>query len=508
MPKKYYITTPIYYVNDVPHIGHAYTSVATDCLARFKKMEGFDVRFQTGTDEHGLKIQKAADNLNIKPIDLCDKNSKVFEDLTKTLNLSNNDFIRTTERRHVEGAQNLWDKLQKNDQIYLDEYEGWYSINDETFYNEKDLIKGDNGELKTPTGGPVDWITEKSYFFKLSEWGNKLLDLYRNNSDFIKPESKRNEVISFVEGGLKDLSVSRTSFKWGIETPNDRNHIMYVWLDALTCYPNGVGYLSNKKDDLSDFWSETTHIVGKDILRHHAIYWPAFLMAANLKLPKRIFAHGWWTNEGKKISKSLGNVIDPINIISEYGLDQFRYFILREVPFGNDGDFSIKALKNRINSDLSNDLGNLCQRSFSMIHKNLDGVIPDTVNIGPKENELLQRSEEIIKESIILMNDQKIHEYIKLIWDYINDVNKYFNDQKPWELIKNDIDKFNTVLSTTCELIRKIAIFIYPIMPDTSNKILSMINISTENISFSRITKIEVDNQKINPISQLFPRVD
>ena len=508
MPKKYYITTPIYYVNDVPHIGHAYTSVATDCLARFKKMEGFDVRFQTGTDEHGLKIQKAADNLNIKPIDLCDKNSKVFEDLTKTLNLSNNDFIRTTERRHVEGAQNLWDKLQKNDQIYLDEYEGWYSINDETFYNEKDLIKGDNGELKTPTGGPVDWITEKSYFFKLSEWGNKLLDLYRNNSDFIKPESKRNEVISFVEGGLKDLSVSRTSFKWGIETPNDRNHIMYVWLDALTCYPNGVGYLSNKKDDLSDFWSETTHIVGKDILRHHAIYWPAFLMAANLKLPKRIFAHGWWTNEGKKISKSLGNVIDPINIISEYGLDQFRYFILREVPFGNDGDFSIKALKNRINSDLSNDLGNLCQRSFSMIHKNLDGVIPDTVNIGPKENELLQRSEEIIKESIILMNDQKIHEYIKLIWDYINDVNKYFNDQKPWELIKNDIDKFNTVLSTTCELIRKIAIFIYPIMPDTSNKILSIINISTENISFSRIAKIEVDNQKINPISQLFPRVD
>ena len=508
MFKKYYITTPIYYVNDVPHIGHAYTSVATDCLARFKKMEGFDVRFQTGTDEHGLKIQKAADKLNVLPIELCDKNSKVFEELTKLLNLSNNDFIRTTESRHIEGAQNLWEKLQKNNQIYLDEYEGWYSINDETFYNEKDLIKGDDGKFKTPTGGPVDWITEKSYFFKLSEWSNKLLELYKNNPDFIKPESKRKEVISFVEGGLKDLSVSRTSFKWGIETPNDPEHFMYVWLDALTCYPNGVGYLSNKDNELIDFWSETTHIVGKDILRHHAIYWPAFLLAANLKLPKRIFAHGWWTNEGNKISKSLGNVIDPISIISEYGLDQFRYFILREVPFGNDGDFSIKSLKNRINSDLSNDLGNLCQRSLSMIHKNLNGVIPGKVNRNSKEDELLKRSEEMIDESITLMNDQKIHEYIKLVWDYINEVNKYFNDQKPWELIKDDIDRFNTVLNTTCELIKRIAIFIYPIMPDTSDKIFNMINISNKDISFLNIDKNDVDNIKINPLFQLFPRVD
>ena len=291
MSKKFYITTPIYYVNDVPHIGHAYTSVATDCLARFKRMEGFDVRFQTGTDEHGLKIQKAADKLNIDPIELCNKNSKVFNDLTETLNLSNDDFIRTTENRHIEGAQNLWDKLQKNGQIYLDEYEGWYSVNDETFYNEKDLTKGEDESLKTPTGGPVEWISEKSYFFRLSEWSEELLNLYKN-SDFIRPESKRNEVISFVESGLKDLSVSRTSFKWGIETPNDRDHIMYVWLDALTCYPNGVGYLSSETNDLANFWSETTHIVGKDILRHHAVYWPAFLMAAELELPKRIFAHG------------------------------------------------------------------------------------------------------------------------------------------------------------------------------------------------------------------------
>ena len=507
MSKKYYITTPIYYVNDVPHIGHAYTSVATDCLARFKKMEGFNVRFQTGTDEHGLKIQKAADKLSIKPIELCDKNSKVFEDLTKKLNLSNNDFIRTTEPRHIEGAQNLWDKLQKNDQIYLDEYEGWYSVNDETFYNEKDLVKGDDGNLKTSTGGPVDWITEKSYFFRLSEWSEKLLNLYKN-TDFIMPESKRSEVISFVESGLKDLSVSRTSFKWGIETPNDPDHIMYVWLDALTCYPNGVGYLSNETNDLSDFWTETTHIVGKDILRHHAVYWPAFLMAANLKLPKRIFAHGWWTNEGNKISKSLGNVIDPINVITEYGLDQFRYFILREVPFGNDGDFSIKALKNRINSDLSNDLGNLCQRSLSMIHKNLDGIIPCMGMSTSKEDELIKKSEAIIGESIALMNDQKIHEYIKLVWDLINDANKYFNDQKPWELLKNDMDRFNTVMNNTCELIKRIAIFIHPIMPDTSNRILNMLNLDGIDISFLSIDKHKLDNIKINPLSQLFPRID
>ena len=507
MSKKFYITTPIYYVNDVPHIGHAYTSVATDCLARFKRMEGFDVRFQTGTDEHGLKIQKAADKLNIDPIELCNKNSKVFNDLTETLNLSNDDFIRTTENRHIEGAQNLWDKLQKNGQIYLDEYEGWYSVNDETFYNEKDLTKGEDESLKTPTGGPVEWISEKSYFFRLSEWSEELLNLYKN-SDFIRPESKRNEVISFVESGLKDLSVSRTSFKWGIETPNDRDHIMYVWLDALTCYPNGVGYLKSESSDLANFWSETTHIVGKDILRHHAVYWPAFLMAAKLELPKRIFAHGWWTNEGNKISKSLGNVIDPINIISEYGLDQFRYFILREVPFGNDGDFSIKALVNRINNDLSNDLGNLCQRSLSMIHKNLDGIIPSKSIHTSKENELIKKSESIIDESIDLMNNQKIHEYIKLVWDLVNDTNKYFNDQKPWELLKNDIDSFKAVMNNTCELIKRIAILIYPIMPDTSYKILDMLNLGEIEISFSSINKHELDNIKINPLSQLFPRID
>ena len=337
MSNKYYITTPIYYVNDKPHIGHAYTSVATDFIARFMTLKGYDVRFQTGTDEHGLKIQKAAEAKKIEPIELCNQNSQIFRDLTVSLNLSNDDFIRTTEERHIDGASYLWKRLYERNQIYLGEYTGWYSISDETFYNEKDLVKQNDGSFKTITGGPVEWITEKSYFFKLSEWSNKLLDLYSSNPNFISPASKRNEVIKFVESGLNDLSVSRTSFKWGIKTPTDESHIMYVWLDALTCYTNGINYLNENENAMKEYWNNVVHIVGKDILRHHAVYWPAFLLAAELDLPKKIFAHGWWTNEGNKISKSLGNVIDPIEIINNYGLDQFRYFLLREVPFGNDG---------------------------------------------------------------------------------------------------------------------------------------------------------------------------
>ncbi len=502
-----YFTTPIYYVNDVPHIGHAYTSIAVDFLARFSRLSGDETRFLTGTDEHGLKIQKAAEKLSISSLELCNKNSEIFRNLTKTLNLSNDDFIRTTEDRHKDGATYLWNLLFEKGDIYLDEYTGWYSVNDETFYNEKDLIKQNDGTFKTITGGPVEWIKEKSYFFKLSKYQEKLLNYYNDNEDFILPESKRNEVINFVNSGLKDLSVSRTSFNWGIQVPNNSDHIMYVWLDALTCYPNSVSYLNNEQGELSSFWSNTTHIVGKDILRHHAVYWPAFLIAANLELPKRIFAHGWWTNEGNKISKSLGNVIDPVEIINEYGLDQFRYFLLREVPFGNDGDFSIRSLKNRINADLANDLGNLCQRSLTMIEKSYDSIIPEPINLPDEYNYMINN----FTDRLIILNKmisiQDITGYIKNVWELISEANKFFNDKKPWDLKKNDENQYKNVLFVTANLIKQIGILIYPVMPDTSEKILQILNIKEEN-NFQSINDITLSGTKLNEISPLFPRIE
>ena len=507
MSNKYYITTPIYYVNDKPHIGHAYTSIATDFIARYKSLEGYDVRFQTGTDEHGLKIQKAAESKGKKPIELCNENSKIFKDLTKSLNLSNDDFIRTTEKRHINGASYLWKRLCERNQIYLGKYTGWYSISDETFYNEKDLIKQDDGSFKTLTGGPVEWITEESYFFKLSEWSEKLLNLYKNNPDFINPSSKRNEVIKFVESGLNDLSVSRTSFNWGIKTPTDNSHIMYVWLDALTCYANGVNYLNDSENELKDYWGCVVHIVGKDILRHHAVYWPAFLLAAGLDLPAKIFAHGWWTNEGEKISKSIGNVIDPIEIINKYGLDQFRYFLLREVPFGNDGDFSNNALINRINSDLVNDLGNLCQRSLTMIEKKLDSIVPKIIDKGNEEKVLDKSIEELLIKSSKLIDEFKIHIYIKQVWEHIGKVNKYFNDHKPWELEKNDKDKFINVLAITTEQIKYIAIFIYPIMPQTSEQIYKILGIKESQIPFKDMSNINIEGNRLSTVKHLFNRI-
>ena len=502
-----YFTTPIYYVNDVPHIGHAYTSIAVDFLARFSRLSGDETRFLTGTDEHGLKIQKAAEKLSISSLELCNKNSEIFRNLTKTLNLSNDDFIRTTEDRHKDGATYLWNLLFEKGDIYLDEYTGWYSVNDETFYNEKDLIKQNDGTFKTITGGPVEWIKEESYFFKLSKYQEKLLNYYNDNEDFILPESKRNEVINFVNSGLKDLSVSRTSFNWGIQVPNNSDHIMYVWLDALTCYPNSVSYLNNEQGELSSFWSNTTHIVGKDILRHHAVYWPAFLIAANLELPKRIFAHGWWTNEGNKISKSLGNVIDPVEIINEYGLDQFRYFLLREVPFGNDGDFSIRSLKNRINADLANDLGNLCQRSLTMIEKSYDSIIPEPINLPDEYNYMINN----FTDRLIILNKmislQDITGYIKNVWELISEANKFFNDKKPWDLKKNDENQYKNVLFVTANLIKQIGILIYPVMPDTSERILQILNIKEEN-NFQSINDIALSGTKLNEISPLFPRIE
>ncbi len=374
--RRYYLTTPIYYVNDAPHIGHAYTTLACDVLARFMRLDGRDVMFLTGTDEHGQKVEKSAAVAGMAPKDFTDMVSQNFRDLSRAMNISHDDFIRTTEPRHIRACQALWQRLLKNDQIYLGKYTGWYAVRDEAYYAEDELTTSASGKKIAPSGAQAEWVEEPSYFFRLSQWQEPLLKFYADDPDFIAPETRRNEVMSFVRSGLRDLSVSRTSFKWGVPVPNDPGHIMYVWLDALTNYITAAGYPDVDSVTYRRFWPADLHMVGKDILRFHAVYWPAFLMAADLAPPRRVFAHGWWTNEGQKISKSLGNVIDPLKLIEQYGLDPVRYFLLREIPFGNDGDFSRRAIVNRINGDLANDFGNLAQRVLSMINKNCGAAVP------------------------------------------------------------------------------------------------------------------------------------
>ena len=501
--KNFYITTPIYYVNDSPHIGHAYTSLCCDYIARFKKLDGFNVRFLTGTDEHGQKVENAANAKRIKPKEFVNEVSKNFLKLTNALNLSNTDFIRTTQDRHLKSCEHLWNKLYDNKHIYLDNYSGWYSVRDEAYFQESELIDG-----KAPTGAEVEWVEEPSYFFNLSKWQDKLLRFYNNNPDFILPLSRRNEVLNFVEGGLKDLSISRTSFSWGIKVPNDSKHIMYVWLDALTNYITYSGYGNNEKD-FKNNWPADLHVVGKDILRFHAVYWPAFLMAADIPIPKRIFAHGWWTNEGEKISKSLGNVIDPFILIDQYGLDQVRYFLLREVPFGNDGDFSRSHLVQRINSELANNLGNLVQRVISFCLKNTMGKVPDHKNQFKKEDlEIIDYFETELKNLRILIDKQKLDDSLKEIWVKISKSNKYIDEQAPWNLKKEDTQRMNTVLYSLLESIRQIGILIQPIMPNSSNKILDIFALDYDQRYFSKLgSKLIVGTDLIKQ-DVIFPRIE
>ena len=505
MKKNYYITTPIYYVNDKPHIGHAYTSIACDVMARFKRLDGYNVKFLTGTDEHGQKVEKAALAQNKTPLEYADAISKDFRSLTETLNLSNDDFIRTTEKRHKIASENLWKTLFDNNHIYLSKYSGWYALRDEAFYSEKELTNG-----KAPTGAEVTWVEEESYFFDLSKWQDQLLNFYDKNPSFIYPISRMNEVKSFVKSGLRDLSVSRTSFEWGVKVPNNNNHIMYVWLDALTNYLSAVGYPDIENTEYINFWPSNLHMVGKDILRFHAVYWPAFLLAADLPLPKRIFAHGWWTNEGKKISKSDGNVIDPINIINDYGLDQIRYFLLREVPFGSDGDFSINALKARINSDLSNDLGNLCQRVLSMIYKNCNGEIPlKCLDFNEDDKLFYNKSNVLFNEVKLEIENQSFHEALKLIWKFISDANKYVDEQAPWKLKNENKNRMEDVLWILADNIRKIAILTQPFIPYSSKIILDQLSIDFSERDFTYLdSKYFIKSNKIEHPKPIFPRLD
>lgn len=484
---RYCITTPIYYVNDRPHIGHAYTSLACDVLARFQRLSGHRVFFLTGTDEHGQKVEKSAKALGISPQAMADANSAYFRDMMHQLSFSNDDFIRTTESRHVASAQALWQRMQANGHIYLGSYSGWYSVRDEAYYQESELING-----KAPTGADVEWVEEPSYFFRLSSFADDLIAYYNANPSFIGPESRRNEIIRFVEGGLKDLSISRTTFSWGIPVPGDSKHIMYVWLDALANYLSALGFPDEQHSLYKDFWPADLHMVGKDIIRFHAVYWPAFLMAAQLPLPKRIYAHGWWTIEGEKMSKSLGNAIAPASLVEEFGLDQTRYFLMREVPFGSDGNFSRQGMINRINSELANNLGNLAQRTLSIISKNCGGIIPTPSELTAIDEELVEKANNLIPGQAFgansyhdLILSQQFHLALEKIVSVGNDANAYIDSQAPWKLKKENPERMNTVLYVLYGVIRKIAYVLQPFAPASSHTLMDQLSIPDNERDFS-----------------------
>ncbi|AFC73411.1 methionine--tRNA ligase [Rickettsia montanensis] len=487
MNNTYYITTPIYYVNDVPHIGHAYTSVASDVIARFMRLRGFDVMFLTGTDEHGQKVEKAAINKNIDPQKFTDQTSESFRHLMTAMHISNDDFIRTTEHRHKEAVAVFWQKLLDNGTIYEGFYEGWYAVRDEAFFDESELTS----DGLAPTGAPVEWVKEPSYFFNLSKWQDKLLEFYEANPDFIRPISRRNEVISFVKSGLKDLSVSRTTFNWGIKVSNNEKHIIYVWLDALANYISALGY-PDEQSNYGKFWPADLHVVGKDILRFHAVYWPAFLMAAEVPLPKTIMVHGWWTHEGRKISKSLGNTIDPIKLIDEFGVDQVRYFLMREVTFGADGNFARSNLITRINSELSNKIGNLLQRTTSFVYKNNDAKVPLlTQGVIDKIYELpiLKTASKFVEQNILLMDKTEINKILENIINLAEEANIYIDSAAPWNLKKTDPDKTLEVLYALLEVLRYIAIMLLPFIPSSANKMLDQLGVNKEERLFKHLIR-------------------
>ena len=506
---NFYITTPIYYPSGEPHMGHAYSSIIADVFARFKRNDNCKVFFLTGTDEHGLKIQNAAEKAGLDPLIYCDKISKVFRELTKKLNLSNDDFIRTTEKRHYDSVNNLWSKLIKSGDIYLSKYKGWYSVSDEAYYNSDEIAEKNGKKISTFSGSSVEWVEEDSFFFKLSVWEKKLLEFYEKNDKFILPSSRRNEVIKFVKSGLKDLSVSRTSFTWGIKVPNNNKHVIYVWLDALTNYLSALNY-PNVNDKLyKNFWPASLHVIGKDILRFHAIYWPAFLLAADIPPPKRVFGHGWILSGDEKMSKSKGNILNPIEIINTYGIDQLRYYLIKEVSHGTDGNISLKNLESCINSDLANNYGNLCQRVFSFIKNNCESKVNKTKNITDSDKKLLNQTESFTKDLRSEMNNQNLNNYIKSVINISFLTNKYINDEEPWKLKKNNIEKMNNILHIALEQIAKISILFNPIIPNATSKVLDALNIKPElrNLSFLDGSNIFTNEIKIKELDILFKKI-
>ena len=490
-------------------MGHAYSSIVADFFARFKRIQGFNVFFLTGTDEHGQKIQRAAEKKGMNPQSFCDEISKTFKDLSKTLNLSNTDFIRTTETRHKKSVTNLWNILEKKNEIYLSKYSGWYSVSDEAFYAEDEVHKINGIKVSKSSGSQVEWVEEESYFFRLSKWEKPLLDFYEKNSNFILPKSRKNEVISFVKSGLKDLSVSRKSFSWGIQVPSNKEHVIYVWLDALTNYISALNY-PNEEDKLyKNFWPATLHLIGKDILRFHAVYWPAFLLAANIPPPKRVYGHGWILSGEEKMSKSKGNILDPIEIIDKYGLDPLRYYLIKEVSFGNDGSISREKLESCINSDLANNYGNLCQRVISFNEKNLNLKIPENYKFIKEDLDVLDKFKTNYENLLDSIDKQNVNLYVSFIVEQLFAANKYFNDQEPWNK-KSNIQRLNTIVYVSLELIRKISVMLYPIIPESSLKVLKAFNFTENQIDINSLLNHETlkPKSKINMINILFKKIE
>lgn len=509
--RPYYVTTAITYPNGDPHIGHAYEYVATDAIARFKRLDGFDVRFLTGTDEHGLKMVETAAAEGIGTAELARRNSDVFQRLQERLNISFDRFIRTTDPDHHEASKEIWRRMAAAGDIYLDTYSGWYSVRDERFFVESETRLLDDGtRAAVETGAPVTWTEEQTYFFRLSAYADKLLAHYEANPDFIAPEVRRNEVVSFVAGGLRDLSISRTSFDWGVQVPEHPDHVMYVWVDALTNYLTGVGYPDTDSEMFRRYWPADLHMIGKDIIRFHTVYWPAFLMSAGIELPRRVFAHGFLLNRGEKMSKSVGNVVDPVALIDTFGVDQVRYFLLREVPFGQDGSFSEEAIITRINTDLANELGNLAQRSLSMIAKNLGGVLPEPGEFTAADTDLLATADGLLERLRVSFESQAMHLALEAIWLMLGEANRYFSAQQPWVLRKSESEadqrRFRTVLYVTCEAVRIAALLVQPVMPESAATLLDLLGQPQDQRTFAAVGARLTPGTQLPPPTGVFPR--
>lgn len=503
----FYVTTAIAYPNGAPHIGHAYEYIATDTIARFKRLDGYDVRFLTGTDEHGLKMQQTAQTEGVDVRELAARNSDAFQTAQDLLKISYGRFIRTTDADHHTASQELWRRMEANGDIYLDSYSGWYSVRDEAFYTEAETTLAEDGSrVATETNTPVEWTEESSYFFKLSQYQDKLLELYDASPDFIAPNTRRNEIVNFVKGGLRDLSISRTTFDWGVPVPGDPAHVMYVWVDALTNYLTGAGYPDVESESFRKFWPADLHIIGKDITRFHTVYWPAFLMSAGIELPKRVFVHGFLNVKGEKMSKSLGNVLDPKSLVENYGLDPVRFFFLREVSFGQDGSYSHEAIVARVNADLSNELGNLAQRSLTMVAKNLEGKLPTPGDFTAEDEAMLARADALLEICRREFEVQAIHSALEAIWSVLGETNRYFSLQQPWVLRKTDPDRMATVLYVTIEVLRIVSILTQPVMPDSASRILDLLGAS--NREFTDIATRSVPGTALPTPTPVFPKYE